>query len=252
MKLKHPPPEATSQQTHLEELLESAVKAKQRLLKTIRKANRRHGLRYDDRVLVCYLPPALQALNRQYRHLEWRIDQLREEVQSRVVVRPDGETIVLPPGHSFAGFSEDGKVVSCTGGVVYDDGYEAAEHARHVARRAAIIEQYGSEEAYSEHCRAETERMRAARREAFRLERIRRDRGRRPGPSRPRPAPRQRTREYRPVATHRAASSSSTSSADPPDDDGDCSSGELRHISEPVAAELARIAERLRASGGVG
>jgi hypothetical protein len=65
---------------------------------------------------------------------------------------------------------------------------------------------------------------------------------------------RPRARERRPTATHRTASSSTTSSADPGDADLDAepASGELRPIGDPLAAELARIADRLRARGGVG
>lgn len=87
------------------------------LLKRIREANRRYGIGYADRVLVRDLPPDLQALNEQYTYVERRIREI-EDVQSRVVVRPDGKTIILPRGHSFGGFSEDGKVISSTTTVV--------------------------------------------------------------------------------------------------------------------------------------
>lgn len=61
------------------------------------------------------------------------------------------------------------------------------------------------------------------------------------------------SRERRPAATRRASSSSSTSSSDPGDPDADAEPpGGLRPIGEPLAAELARIADRLRARGGVG
>ncbi len=70
-----------------------------------------------------------------------------------------------------------------------------------------------------------------------------------------RPAQR-RNGERRPRIARRTASSSRTASSDPgssadpepaqPSGDG------LRHIRNPLAAELARIAERLRAKGGVG
>ena len=91
-----------------------------------------------------------------------------------------------------------------------------------MAQRAKIIEQYGSVEAYDEHCRAETQRMRAGRREAFRHERIRRNRTERLARADASRAFRrlspQRNREHRPGTTRRTASSSSTSAADPPPD----------------------------------
>jgi hypothetical protein len=246
--MNHPPPEATSPQTYLDEL-ECAIKRarddagpdvkaglaasiavcedwKDRLLVTIREANRRYGIRHADLMLVCDAPPELQMLNRLYQQIGWRIDDVRE-VQSRVVVRPDGETVVLPPGHTFAGFSEDGKVISGHMTVVHDENYEAAEHARHMAQRAKVIEQYGSEEAYSEHCLAEAARTRDARREALRLECARRNRASEPlgtvaAPRSLRRLSRQRRdRERRPAGARRTASSSTASSADPPDADGD-------------------------------
>ena len=63
-----------------------------------------------------------------------------------------------------------------------------------------------------------------------------------------------RAREHRPAGTRRSASSSTTSSSDPGDDPSDehHRRGELRHISEILADELNRIADQLRARGGVG
>jgi hypothetical protein len=250
---KHPPPEPTPEQAFLENLsrqLAAAVEAKERLLKTIRKANRRYGIRHADLMLVCDLPEELQALNRQYRNLEWRIDVIREE-QKRVIVRPDGEITLLPHGHTFAGFSENGGVISSCTTVVHDEAAEAAEHARHTEQRAAIIEQYGSEEAYSEHAREETERMRAATRQAFRRERNRRDRGHLPDP--PRSSPRHRARERRPGSTRRGAASSTSSGVDPGDDSDSeppRRRGQLRHISLPLAAEMRRLAARMGVAVG--
>jgi hypothetical protein len=131
--MKHLRPEATPQQTFYDDLeasikracddagpdvkagvtasLAICTKAKQRLHDAIRAANRRHGIDHAERVLVRDLPPDLQALNDQYKYVERRIREI-EEVQSRIVVRPDGKTIILPRGHSFAGFTEDGKVIS--------------------------------------------------------------------------------------------------------------------------------------------
>jgi hypothetical protein len=60
-----------------------------------------------------------------------------------------------------------------------------------------------------------------------------------------------RPREHRPGGARRSASSSSTSSSDPGDPDPDDGDG-LRHVSIPLADELNRIADRLRARGGVG
>jgi hypothetical protein len=61
--------------------------------------------------------------------------------------------------------------------------------------------------------------------------------------------PRTRDRERHP--SRRTAAFSSTSSSDPGDPDPP-GAGELRHISGPLAAELNRIAARLRTRGGVG
>lgn len=60
--------------------------------------------------------------------------------------------------------------------------------------------------------------------------------------------PRARDRERRPARTRRTASSSTTSGSDP----GDSEPPRLRHVSEVLADELARIADRLRARGGIG
>ncbi len=70
-------------------------------------------------------------------------------------------------------------------------------------------------------------------------------------------APRQpRAREHRPGVRRRSSSSSRSSGNDPSDSsDSDLEAepaGELRPVSDSLAAELARIAERLRARGGVG
>jgi hypothetical protein len=77
----------------------------------IRESNRRHGVEHPERTLVRNLPPELQELNARHREIRHRIKNI-EEVLERVVVRPDGKTIILPRGHQFAGFSEDGKVIS--------------------------------------------------------------------------------------------------------------------------------------------
>jgi hypothetical protein len=85
----------------------------------------------------------------------------------------------VPPGHKFVGYTADGGVITTTGGVVIDDAYLEAEEQHARERRAAIIAEYGSEEAYTEHCIAQARRMRAERARAIRRMRVDRARARR-------------------------------------------------------------------------
>jgi hypothetical protein len=69
--------------------------------------------------------------------------------------------------------------------------------------------------------------------------------------------PRARVRQsHRARPGHRRAGATSSTSSQDPSSDSDSEPprrrGELRHVSEPLADELTRIAARLRARGGVG
>jgi hypothetical protein len=63
---------------------------------------------------------------------------------------------------------------------------------------------------------------------------------------------RRRSRERRPGTARRTSSSSITSGQDPSDPEPPSTGDGLHHVSIPLADELNRIAERLRARGGVG
>jgi hypothetical protein len=97
----------------------------------IREANRRYGIEHPERTLVRDLPPEPQELNERYRHVRRRINDI-EEVLERLVIRPDGKQIVLPRGHTFGGFSEDGKVITGHMTLVHHEDRRRA--ARTVAR----------------------------------------------------------------------------------------------------------------------
>jgi hypothetical protein len=252
--MNHPPLEATSQQTYLEDInrqiaaahsaggytavLELAQEKQLELQREFAELTAGHELR-------TMASSELEELRRTWTpdkaRLTEQITELREQLrgwgfiedQVRGFAANEAHGWDILPDGTCAKVQENGKVLSAHGyvseftdsdGTVYaSDGPDQ----RWIRRHQRHVREFGD--------RVRGERLATARQIA------------------PIGARRRGRREHRPGSTRRTASSSSTSSADPGDPDPEPEPpGGLQHVSIPLAAELNRIADRLRARGGVG
>ena len=155
---------------------------------------------------------------------------------------PGDGSPAIPPGHTFVGRTPDGRIITGQGGVLHDDDYIEQEQRQWDEQRAAIVAEYGSEDAYERHCRVEAIHMPRARRDAFAAMRVDQARSLKRAVQPPR---HRRTRERRPGSRRPAAHAarSSARSGDSGDDPGEPPRRRpgLRHVSHAVDAYLEQI-----------